>query len=299
MKIAVIGLGTMGSPMATLLLRAGHEVVVHNRTRSREEALAELGARCAETPAAAADQAEVILTCVSDTPDVEAVLLDPSSGVIATVSSGALIIDCSTIAPEAARRMAEAFAEKRVGFVDAPVSGGSEGAVKGTLAVMCGGSESDFERARPVLDVIGAAVTLVGPVGCGQIAKAVNQVILAGVYQGVAEGIVLAHGAGADVERVIAAIENGAAKSWVLENRAPNMCADSYPLGFRVSLHRKDLGIALDTARQCGVPLPVASYIATQEDGLIHSGHGDEDMSTIARTVRRNAGIADGPLQSD
>jgi len=285
--------------MAALLVGAGHEVVVHNRTRSREDALADLGATRAASPAEAAGQADVVLICVSDTPDVEAVLLDPGSGVIATVREGALVIDCSTIAPEGARRMADALAEKGVGFVDAPVSGGSEGAEKGTLAIMCGGSEHDFERARPVLDVIGGAVNLVGPVGCGQIAKAVNQVMLAGVYQGVAEGLVLAHRAGADVVRVIAAIENGAARSWVLENRAPNMCTDSYPLGFRVRLHRKGLGIPLDTAQHCGIPLPVASYIATQEDELIQAGHGDEDMSAIARTVRRNAGIPDGPLQVD
>lgn len=297
MKIAVIGLGTMGAPMAGHLIRAGHDVTVHNRTRERETPLAELGATRAATPAEAAAGAEVVLCCVSDTPDVEAILLDATTGVIAAISSGALVIDCSTISPEGARRVAAAFEERQVGFVDAPVSGGSEGAEKATLAIMCGGSEADFARAQPVLDIIGGAITLVGPVGCGQIAKAVNQVILAGVYQGVAEGIVLAHRAGADVEKVVAAIENGAARSWVLENRAPNMQADAYPLGFRVRLHRKDLGIALETARECGIPLPVTSYVATQEDGLIHAGHGDEDMSAIARTVRRNAGIPDGPLK--
>lgn len=298
MKIAVIGLGTMGGPMAGHLLRAGHELTVHNRTRKREQALAQAGAARAATPALAAATAEVVLCCVSDTPDVEAVLLDPQTGVITTLAPGALVIDCSTIAPEGARRVAESFAARQIGFVDAPVSGGSEGAEKGTLAIMCGGSEQDFERALPLLQIIGGAVTLVGPVGCGQIAKAVNQVILAGAYQGVAEGIVLAHRAGADVGKVVAAIENGAARSWVLENRAPNMRADDYPLGFRMRLHRKDLGIALDTARECGIPLPLTSYVATQEDGLIHAGHGDEDMSAIARMVRRNAGIPDGPLES-
>ncbi|MFT7465511.1 MAG: 3-hydroxyisobutyrate dehydrogenase [Pseudohongiellaceae bacterium] len=297
MNIAVIGLGTMGAPMAGHLVRAGYDVTVHNRTRSREQPLADLGASRGATPAEAAAHADVVLCCVSDTPDVEAVLLDPTTGVIASVTPGALVIDCSTISPEGARRCAAVFAERQVGFVDAPVSGGSEGAEKGTLAIMCGGSTADFERALPVLNIVGGAVTLVGAVGCGQITKAVNQVILAGVYQGVAEGLVLAHQAGADVEKVVAAIENGAARSWVLENRAANMRADDYPLGFRVRLHRKDLGIALDTARQCGVPLPVTSYVATQEDGLIAAGHGDEDMSAIARTVRRNAAVPDGPMK--
>jgi 3-hydroxyisobutyrate dehydrogenase len=296
MKIAVIGLGTMGAPMAGHLIQAGHDVTVHNRTRSREEPLVELGAARAATPAEAAAGADVVLACVSDTPDAEAVLIDGDAAALATIPEGALVIDCSTISPEGARRLADAFAAKGVGFVDAPVSGGSEGAIKGTLAIMCGGSQADFDRALPILEIVGGAVTLVGPVGCGQIAKAVNQVILCGVYQGVAEGLVLAQRAGADVQNVVDAIRGGAAASWVLENRAPNMQADSYPLGFRVTLHRKDLGIALDTARACGIPLPVASYVATQEDGLIHGGHGDEDMSAIARVARRAAGIPDGPM---
>jgi len=298
MKISVIGLGTMGAPMASHLLAAGHEVSVHNRTRTREEALADQGARRAETPAAAAQDADVVLICVSDTPDVEAVLLAAETGVIAGIPDGALVIDCSTVSPEGARRFAATLAERSIGFVDAPVSGGSEGAIKGTLAVMCGGSEADMSRARPVLEIIGGVVTHVGPVGCGQIAKAVNQVVLAGVYQGVAEGVALAHKAGADPAQVVAAISGGAAASWVLDNRAGNMMADDYPLGFRVRLHRKDLGIGLDTARAVGLPLPVASYVATQEDGLIAQGHGDEDMSAIARTVRRGGGIDDGGMAS-
>ena len=296
MKVAVIGLGTMGGPMARNLIHAGLPVVVHNRTRSREQELVREGAIGAESPAAAARDAEIILTCVSDTPDAESVLLNPDHGVIATASQGSLVVDCSTISPAGAQRIGAALGEKGIGFVDAPVSGGSEGAVHGTLAVMCGGSEEDFERALPVLNVIGKSVNRVGPIGCGQIAKAVNQVVISGTYQAVAEGISLAHKAGADPSRVIAAIENGAAASWVLTNRAGNMQQDNYPLGFRVRLHRKDLGIALDTARAAGVPLPVAGYVAGVEDGLIAQGHGDEDMSAIARTVRRNAGIGDGPM---
>lgn len=296
MKVAVIGLGTMGGPMAANLVRAGHQVTVHNRTRSRELPLAELGATRAETPAAAAAGAEIVLCCVSDTPDAEAVLIHGEHAALAGLARGSLVVDCSTISPEGSRRMAATLAERGVGYLDAPVSGGSEGAIKGTLAVMCGGTAEHFKRAQPVLTAIGKTITLVGPVGCGQIAKAVNQVVLAGVYQGVAEGVALAHSAGADAARVLAAIEHGAAASWVLTNRAPNMRADNYPLGFRLRLHRKDLAIALETARAAGVPLPVASYVATVEDGLMAAGHGDEDMSAIARAVRRAAAIPDGPL---
>lgn len=296
MKVAVIGLGTMGAPMAANLIKGGCEVVVHNRTRSREEALALQGAARAGSPREAAAQADVVLTCVSDTPDAEAVLLDARSGVIAGVRAGALVIDCSSVAPAAARRFAAEFAQRGVGFVDAPVSGGSEGAQKATLAVMCGGSEEDFVRAKPVLEKIGRSIVHVGPAGCGQIAKAVNQVVIAGTYQALAEGLCLAKKAGADPARVVAAIENGAAQSWVMANRSRNMREDRYPLGFRVRLHRKDLAIALETARAAELPLPLASYVAAVEDGLIANGFGDEDMSALARVVRRGGNVPDGPM---
>jgi 3-hydroxyisobutyrate dehydrogenase len=293
--IAVIGLGTMGAPMARHLLRAGYDVVVHNRTRTREEPLLSLGARRAASPADAAQDADAVLTCVSDTPDVEAVLVGPA-GVIETLRRGALVIDCSTIAPSAARGLAAAFEERGIGFVDAPVSGGSEGAINGTLAVMAGGSEADLLRATPLLQTFGQRITHVGPPGAGQVAKAVNQVVISGAYQAIAEGIVLAAKAGVDPRRVVAAIQGGAAASWVLENRAGNMIDDHYPLGFRLRLHRKDLGIALEAARASGASLPLTSLVAAHEDGLIAEGHGDEDMSTLARLVRRLADIPDGPL---
>ena len=296
MKIAVIGLGTMGAPMAANLLKAGFKVVVHNRTRAREEALALQGAARAASPKEAASGADAVLTCVSDTPDAEQVILDGQSGVIAGAARGGLVIDCSTIAPAGARRIASRLAERGVGFVDAPVSGGSEGAIKATLAIMCGATEEDFKRAKPILEKIGKSVVHVGPVGCGQIAKAVNQIVIAGTYQSIAEGLCFAKKAGADPSRVVAAIENGAAQSWVLANRSKNMREDRYPLGFRVKLHRKDLAIALQTAREVGLPLPSASYVAAVEDGLIAQGHGDEDMSAIARTVRRGGAIPDGPM---
>ncbi len=298
MKVAVVGLGTMGGPMAGNLIKAGFEITVHNRTRSREEDFETLGATRAETPAAAAAHAEIVLTCVSDTADVNSVLLDQEQGVINELQPGSLVIDCSSIEPEATRRMAQRFRAKDIGYIDAPVSGGSEGAIKGTLTIMCGGSEDDFERAQPVLQVLGSRITRIGPVGCGQIAKVANQVVITGTFMALAEALTLAYKAGADPERVVEAIGGGVAASWILNNRSDKMLKDHYPLGFRLRLHRKDLGIALATARDVKVPIPIASLVATIEDALIAQGYGDEDLSNLARFVRRGAGIPDGPIKA-
>ncbi len=289
MRVAVIGLGTMGCPMAKNLLSKGFEVRVHNRTREKEIPLEGLGARRAASPAEAAAGADVTLTCVSDTPDVEAVLLDPGTGAIQGMSEGSLVIDCSTISPDATRDFANRFGEIGVGYVDAPVSGGSEGAENATLAIMCGGSEEDFERALPVLQAIGRNITHVGPTGSGQVAKAVNQVVIAGTYLSVAEGLTLAAKSGVDPQAVVEAIRGGAAASWVLDNRSRNMIRNSYPLGFRLQLHRKDLGIALNAAESSGVALRLARLVADLEDHLIDEGFGDEDMSAIARRVRKES----------
>ena len=298
MKLAVLGLGTMGGPMAENLIKAGFEVTVHNRTRSREEPLEQLGAARAKSPAAAAADAEIVLSCVSDTPDVESILLDPEQGAITTLKPGALVVDCSSIEPEATRRIARQLREQDVGFVDSPVSGGSEGAIHGTLTVMCGGSEEDYERAQPVLQVIGSRITRIGPVGCGQIAKMANQVVITGTFMALAEALTLAYRAGADPDRVVEAIGGGVAGSWILDNRSQKMLKDDYPLGFRLRLHRKDLAIALATARDVQVPAPIASLVATIEDALIAQGYGDEDMSNLARFVRHGAGIPDGPMKA-
>ena len=171
-------------------------------------------------------------------------------------------------------------------MVDAPVSGGSEGARNATLTIFVGGDAADVEKARPVLTAMGRTITHVGPIGAGQAVKAVNQVILAGTYLGVAEGIVLAIKAGLDVEQVIGALGGGAAQSWVLANRSGRMLANDYPLGFKVALHRKDLGIALDLAGQLGAVLPVSALAAQLETGLVAGGHGDDDMSALARAIR-------------
>jgi 3-hydroxyisobutyrate dehydrogenase len=289
-RVGVIGLGTMGRAMAANLARAGFPLAAWNRTPGHAAELEALGVRIAGTPAALASSVDVTLVCVSDTPDVESVLFGPD-GVAAGAAAGSLVIDCSTIDPAATRRFGATLARQGIGFVDAPVTGGSEGARNATLAILVGGTPADMERARPVLSAIGRTVTHLGPVGAGQAAKAVNQVILAGTYLGVAEGLVLALKAGLDPDQVVAALSGGAAQSWVLANRSGRMLANDYPLGFKVSLHLKDLGIALALARESGAVLPVAALAAQLEAGLVATGHADDDMSALARAIRSLSGL--------
>ncbi len=289
-RVGVLGLGTMGGAMAANLARAGFPLVAWNRTAGRTAGLEALGVAVAATPAALAAAAEIVLVCVADTPDVEAVLFG-RDGVAAGAAAGMLVIDCSTIDPAATRRFAARLAEQGVTFVDAPVTGGSEGARNATLAILVGGAPADVERARPVLQAIGRTVTHLGPVGAGQATKAVNQVILAGTYLGVAEGLVLALKAGLDPGQVVEALSGGAAQSWVLANRSGRILANDYPLGFKVALHLKDLGIALAMAREAGAVLPVAALAAQLESGLVATGHADDDMSALARAIRGLSGL--------
>ena len=290
MKIGFIGLGTMGVGMSLNLLKAGHEVSVHNRTREKEESVAKEGARRAQSPREAAEGAEVIVTMVSDTPDVEQVVLG-DEGIIHGAPQGAIVIDMSTISPEATRQMAEALSAKGIKMLDAPVSGGPEGANNGTLAIMVGGDTDAFEKALPILKIMGKTVTHVGPIGAGQITKAINQIMIAGTYLSVAEGLTLGMKAGLDMEKVISAISGGAASSWVLHNRGINVVKNDYPLGFRVKLHHKDLGIALQTARELEVTLPATALVEQIENGLIASGHADDDVSAIGRAIRKQSGL--------
>lgn len=290
MKVAFVGMGTMGVPMALNLLKARHEVTVHNRTRDRELPVADAGAQRADSPQAAAIGAEVIITCVSDTPDVEAVILG-EQGIIQGAAVGAIVVDMSTISPTTTQAMAATLAEKGIHMVDAPVSGGSEGAQKGTLSIMVGGETEIVERVRPVLEAMGKTITHIGPIGSGQITKAINQIIVAGTYWSVAEGMALGIKAGLDMERIVQAVGGGAAGSWGLTNRSGNMIANEYPLGFRVRLHQKDLNIALNAARELGVTIPMAAYVEQIETGLMACGYGDEDISAIARVVRQQSGI--------
>jgi len=290
MNVAFIGMGTMGAAMALNILKAGHLVTVHNRNRDREEPVARAGARRAASPKEAAREAEIVITCVSDTPDVEAVVLG-ENGIVQGAKAGAIVVDMSTISPSATRRMADRLAEKGIRMLDAPVSGGSEGAQKGTLTIMVGGEAEAVAQAMPVLSAMGKSITHVGPCGAGQLTKAINQVIISGVYLAVAEGMALGLKAGVDMEKVVQALAGGAAGSWVLNYRAANMIKNEYPLGFRVRLHRKDLAIAMETARELGVFLPATALVEQIENGLISQGYGDEDVSAVARTIRKSSGM--------
>jgi 3-hydroxyisobutyrate dehydrogenase len=290
MRVGFVGLGTMGGAMAANAARAGFEVTAWNRTPGRAAELGDLGVSMAASPSAVAAASEIVITIVSDTPDVEAVLFG-ADGVSSGAGEGSLVVDMSTISPSATRDFAERLAKGRVALLDAPVSGGSEGAKKGTLSIFVGGDAADLERARPVLQSLGTTITHVGPIGAGQAVKAVNQVILAGTYLGVAEGVVLALKAGLDVEQVVAALSGGAAQSWVLTNRSGRMLENDYPLGFKVALHRKDLGIALSMARELGASLPVSALCEAIEAGLVGQGHADDDMSAVARSIRGLSGL--------
>lgn len=290
MKVAFIGMGTMGAPMALNLLKAGHTVTVHNRTRDRELPVAEAGAERAESPATAAAAADVVITCVSDTPDVEAVLLG-EQGVVHGATPGTVVVDMSTISPTVTQTLATTLATHQIALVDAPVSGGSEGAKQGTLSIMVGGSDGDVARVQPVLAAMGNTITHIGPVGSGQLTKAINQVIVAGTYWAVAEGMAVGMKAGLDMDKVVQAVGGGAAGSWGLTHRSGNMIANDYPLGFRVRLHQKDLNIALAAARELGVTLPMAAYVEQIETGLMAQGYGDEDISAIARSIRQQSAL--------
>lgn len=287
-KLAFIGLGTMGAPMAQRLVDAGYSVTVHNRTREREMDV--IGAKRAPSPRDAAEGQDVVFTMVSDTPDVQAVIIG-EDGALHGMSPGSVLIEMSTISPAVTRELSETLAAKGIEMLDAPVSGGSEGAQKGTLAVMVGGKAEVLDRVRAVLAHLAKSVTHVGPSGSGQLVKAINQVVIAGTYAAVAEGMTLGLKAGLEMDAVVAAIAGGAAGSWVLENRSGNMIRGEYPLGFRTRLHHKDLGIALEAARELGVPLPIAELVEGLEADLIERGYGNEDVSNIARAVRKGAGL--------
>ena len=281
-KVACVGLGTMGGPMAGHLLDAGHEVAVWNRTAAKADELVERGARRAATPADAAAGADVVVTCVSDSPDLEAVVLGPD-GVAETIGAGAVLLDCSTVAPSTETRIAEAIAAE---VVDAPLSGGAEGARNGTCTAFVGGSDAAFAIARPILEAFCKTITHLGPTGAGQAAKAVNQIIISGTYASVGEGLAYAEKAGLPLEALVEALAGGAADSWILRNRSPKYIAHEYPPGFRTVLHRKDLGIAIAEGEAVGLDLRLTRLVAAWQDALIAAGYGEEDSSALGRIGR-------------
>lgn len=278
-RTAFLGLGALGAPMAHRLLAAGVPLTVHNRSRERVTPLLAAGAHAASDPAAAVRDAELVCLCLSDDNAVRAVLEAAAPG----LAAGSLVIDFSTIAPASSAALAASLAERRLGYLDVPVTGGTEGAQAGTLSMLIGGAAEDVERARPLLQLLGRHLHHFGPVGSGQQVKALNQVLVAGSYAAVAEAMALGARLGLPLHQVHEALRHGAAGSWALEHRAGNMLRDDYPLGFRLALHRKDLAIALAAALAAGLELPISQQVAAMEDELIAAGLGDQDVSVLAR----------------
>jgi 3-hydroxyisobutyrate dehydrogenase len=278
MNTGFVGLGAMGAHMARNLHRAGLLRGVWNRSAEKAAALAaELPTRAYTNLAALAADCDIIIICVSADSDVRSVVAGLESG----LKSAAIVIDCSTVSAATAREMHALLAEKGVGFLDCPVSGGVEGARLGTLAMMAGGEQSVFGRARPVLEKLGKTVAYLGPSGAGQAAKATNQIMCAGIIQAVAEAMAFAKAEGLPLEKVIETLGQGAGSSWYFVNRAPFMAKGKFPAGFRVRLHDKDLRICRDMAAAHGAKLPVVESTLAEYARLIEGGHADEDISSI------------------
>jgi 3-hydroxyisobutyrate dehydrogenase-like beta-hydroxyacid dehydrogenase len=284
-KVAFIGLGTMGYPMAGHLAKAGHAVTVYNRSAAKAERwAAEFGGAVAATPRAAAQGAQAVFTCVGNDDDLRSVALG-GEGLLAGMAKGAIFADHSTVSAAAAREMDAAARERGVHFLDAPISGGQAGAERGVLTIMVGGEAAAFAQAEPVMRAYGRAVTLMGPAGSGQLTKMVNQIAVVGVVQGLAEAVHFAQAAGLDVARVIDVISKGAAQSWQMENRALTMAKGEFDFGFAVDWMRKDLGIVVDEARSNGARLPVTAMIEQFYALLQAKGAGRRDSSSLIQLL--------------
>ena len=281
MKIGFIGLGVMGRPMALHLQRAGHELFVWAR---RPESAAGLPATFCATPAELGRHCAVVFTVITSSADVESVALG-ANGLSEGMAPGSVLIDCSTIAPESAREIAARLAEKRIHFLDAPVSGGAQGAIDATLAIMAGGDAAVLERVRPLLDCLGKRIVHVGPNGAGQVAKACNQMIMVAAIQAAAEAMRLAAAAGVDCAAVKRALSGGSAASRVLEVMGERMVRRDFSAGIEARLHHKDFGLVLEAARQSGVPVPLAAVVGQQLNALMAQGWGRSDTSSLLRVL--------------
>ena len=289
-RVGFIGLGIMGRGMARNLLKAGFNLRVWNRTPSRMAELAAEGAATATSPADLAAQCDIIITCVSDTPDVEAVILG-DDGVIHGARSGALVVDMSTISPHATRAIAAQLNTKGVQMLDAPVSGGSEGAARGTLTIMVGGEAEAVARAMPVLQAMGKTITHVGPQGHGQMVKLVNQILVVGHALAMSEALLFAQAGGLDLEKTLDAVVPGAAGSWMLANRGPQILRRDWRPGFTIDLQQKDVRLILDAADQLGVPVLASSLVFNLYRTLQMQGLGTEGNHALIKALERLAGI--------
>jgi len=284
--IGFIGLGVMGKPMAKNLIKAGHRLVVHNRSRAAADEVAKDGATAASSPADVARAATIVITMLPDTPDVELVLTGPN-GVLSTLQAGAVVVDMSSISPAATRRLADAVAAKGASMLDAPVSGGEIGAINAALSIMVGGDEAAFERARPIFEAMGnkERIVHIGPSGAGQVCKVCNQIAIGGALAGVSEAFALAKKAGVDPARVRQALLGGFAASRVLEVHGERMINANYKPGFRTKLYQKDLRLANEAAMSNSVPMPSTAVLTQLVNALVANGGGDLDYAAIATVV--------------
>src|SRR5215216_3249873 len=288
-KVGFIGLGIMGKPMARNLMEAGYELTVHNRSPEKAEELGEEGANVAATPREVAEKSDVIITMLPDSPQVREVVAG-EDGVLEGVKEGSLVVDMSTISPVVTEELAEAVKEKGASMLDAPVSGGDVGAIEGTLSIMVGGDEGDFERARPLFEAMGKTVTHVGPVGAGQVTKAANQIVVALTIEAVSEALVLGSRGGVAPEKILDVLGGGLAGNKVMEVKREKLLDHSFDPGFKVELHHKDLGIALAAGREYGVTLPVTAVVDQMLQDLITNGRGDRDHSALLTLVEESSG---------
>jgi 3-hydroxyisobutyrate dehydrogenase len=285
-KVAFLGLGVMGFPMAGHLAKAGHQVTVYNRTAAKAgEWAKEFGGKTAATPRQAAESAEIVFCCVGNDDDLRSVVLG-DDGAFAGMGKDAVFVDHTTASAQVARELYAEGRQRGVHFIDAPVSGGQAGAVNGVLTVMCGGEQAVFDRIKPIAQAFGRAVTLVGAPGAGQLAKMVNQICIAGLVQGLSEGIAFGQAAGLDMKLVLDVISKGAAQSWQMENRGSTMVDDKFDFGFAVNWMRKDLGLVLEEARANGARVPVTALVDQFYGDVQKLGGGRWDTSSLIKRLR-------------
>jgi len=289
-KVGYIGLGIMGASIARNLMKAGHELVVHNRSRAIVDQLVSEGATAAHSPKEVAQQVDFVFTNLPDSPDVELVMLG-ENGVIEGAHAGLITIDNSTIKPETARMVAEKLAAVGIESLDAPVSGGDVGAKNGTLTIMVGGSQAAFDQAAPLFQAMGKAWVLVGDAGAGQIAKVCNQIIVGAQMVALAEALVTAQKAGVDPRRMVDAIKGGAAQMWTLDVKPPRLFAGNRSPGFKAYMQHKDLGIVMDTAKTYGIPLPMTAVITQLFEAMLQQGNRELDNSAIISVYESLTGV--------
>jgi len=295
-KVGFIGLGIMGMPMARNLIKAGFEVIVFNRTTSKADQMVSEGAKKADSPKEVAKETPVVITIVSDTPDVESVILG-ENGVIEGIKPDSVVIDMSTISPQATQKIATRLKERKAHMLDAPVSGGDQGAINGTLSIMVGGDAQTFKRCQPILEAMGKNIIHVGSNGMGQTVKLMNQILVAGTLNAVVEALIFAQNSGVDLEKAIDAVKGGAAGSWQLTNLAPRIIKRDFQPGFMVDLIQKDLRLVMSATEAVKTPLPVTSFIHQMYYSIQSAGEGKSGTQALAKAMERLTGVEIGQVK--